>query len=90
MRINPRAPFGPGAFLPAALLLLGALACAAPREDRVHLASRRDAEFADLSTQAGMVTPAYQHPLESGPAIRARLAQDAALDPQAIASNSSR
>ena len=90
IRIHERAPIGPTATLLAALLLLGSLACGAPRESPVNLASRRDAEFADLSTQAGMVTPSYSHPLELARAEHARLAQEAAQAPTNAPSSPSR
>lgn len=42
------------------LLLLGTLACGDAKVDQqAELLSRRDAEFADLSNQVGMETPAY-------------------------------
>lgn len=53
------------------LLILGlvsglGLACDAPKADRqAILQSRREAEFAALSEQAGMVTPSYLHPKEA-------------------------
>jgi hypothetical protein len=53
--------------VPGLVALLG-LACGAPKADRqAALASRRDAEFAELSGQAGMVTPPYHRPKESEP-----------------------
>jgi len=83
-RIHRLAPIG----ALAVLLLLGPLACGAPKETFASRASRRDAEFADLSTQTGMATPAYQHPL--APVSLTQPVQDAAQDPQAVASSSSR
>jgi len=55
------------------LLVLGlvaglGLACGGSKADRKALLhSRREAEFAKLSGQAGMVTPSYLHPKEAIP-----------------------
>ena len=90
MRIEARTLIGSGALLLAALLILAALTCGAPKETLASRASRRDAEFADLCTQAGMVTPAYQHPLVLAAVAQVRPAPTAAENPQAEAGLSSR
>jgi hypothetical protein len=74
------ASLGPRGYLIILGLLLGSLACGATKESRrAGLVARRETEFADLSQQAGMVTPSYLQASTAG----AHGLQLASTDPQA-------